>query len=328
MTKKGFVFGLSGAALLIGLMFAGCGSAPKAADLTGVTSYYVRANGNDKNAGISEDAPFKTPVRAVEAAAKTTVKKITVIGTLVENVKIAATDSTIKLPTKFMDVTGEKSIEEVMANQVGVATINWSLDEGDPDEILITCKPGASAVERAVLTPASNDPKAVATLTIANSTVRLANIEISGMNSNGDMSVILVAFGTLTLEQGTKITKNVSAGATGIFAVGGVVIMRDDAEFSGNEGKDNAGFYLDRGSVAVMFGKSLISGNKAKGGNGGGVALQGSSLLMHDDAAITGNSTGNAGDGIITFTDTENGYISQITMSGNGGWALRFRPLL
>jgi hypothetical protein len=93
------------------------------------------------------------------------------------------------------------------------------------------------------------------------------------------------------LAHGTKITKN----SGGIAAIKGVVIMRDDAEVSHNEGNDNVGVYLENGSVLVMFDKAQITGNKAKSGNGGGVALSGSSLLMNDNSSISGNSAGNPG---------------------------------
>jgi hypothetical protein len=117
----------------------------------------------------------------------------------------------------------------------------------------------------------------------------------------------------LTLARGAKITNNRGGGLT---AYNVVVIMRDDAEVSNNEGVYYVGVYLEGGSVGVMLDKALITGNKADK-NGGGVALNGSSLLMQDNAAITGNSAGNGGGGIITFTDTENGFVSQITMSGS-----------
>ena len=75
--------------LVMLLLFASCGSSPKpspsslsAPDLTGVTSYYVRDDGNDSNAGTSEGTPFKTLAKALEAAAKTPVKQITVISAL------------------------------------------------------------------------------------------------------------------------------------------------------------------------------------------------------------------------------------------------------
>ena len=99
-------------------------------DLTGVTSYYVRADGSDRNAGISEDAPFKT-------------------------------------------------------------------------------------LQRAVLTPAKHD---ASILVITSSTVRLEYIELSGLKSTIHASA-LDAGGTVTLGLGAKITKNVSKGGTGIFAI-------------------------------------------------------------------------------------------------------------
>jgi hypothetical protein len=311
--KKGFIFGLSGAALLIGLVLAGCGSAPASTvDLTGVTSYYVRADGNDKNAGISEDAPFKTLARAVEAAAKTTVKKITVIGTLSVGAAIQDADPTVRRQVKSIDATGGKDIAVVLKSQVvGVAKIDWSLDERDPDEILITGKPGATGAEQAVLTPAKED---TAVLLVSKSTVRLENIEISGLDSDG--VAIMVVTGTLTLARGAKVTKNAG---TGVRALGGIVIMRDDAEISGNTLKDAAGggVFLSMGSVMVMFDKALVSGNKAENGSGGGVLVLGSSLLMHDNTAISGNSAGQNGGGISVLNDTENGYLGQVTISGN-----------
>jgi hypothetical protein len=279
--------------------------------LTGVTSYYVRADGSDANAGTSETAPFKTLAKAVEEAAKTQVKKITVIGTLAGNTQIEKTDPTENIPKKYMDATGGQDIAEVLDARIGVATIDWSLDERDPDEILITGKPDASGAERAVLTPEDHDKPI---LTILSSTVRLEHIEISGQKSVKSALFAIAVSGTLTLAQGARITKNIGGGIWGHL---GVVIMRDDAEVSYNEGRDNVGVYLERGSVMVMFDKSRVTGNKAAN-NGGGVAMEGSSLLMYGSSSISGNSAGNGGGGIITFTDTKNGYISQITMSGNG----------
>jgi hypothetical protein len=48
--------------------------------------------------------------KAVEAASKTTVKKITVIGKLVEAVKIEKTDPTVTKLRKYIDGTGEKDM--------------------------------------------------------------------------------------------------------------------------------------------------------------------------------------------------------------------------
>jgi hypothetical protein len=161
MKKNSICSWVTGVLLVTWFVLAGCGSSPAASapvDLTGVTSYYVRADGNDTNAGTNEAAPFKTLAKAVEAAAKTSVKKITVIGTLAENTTIKDADSTDKMPQKIIDATGEQDMAKAMAG-LRVATITWSLDERNPDEILITGKSDASGAERAVLTPASKkDP--------------------------------------------------------------------------------------------------------------------------------------------------------------------------
>jgi hypothetical protein len=274
-----------------------CASAP---DLTGVTSYYVRADGDDKNAGTSEAAPFKTLEKAVEAAAKTPVKRITVIGTLTKGTVIKGTDPTPRKITKYVKAAGDK---------VGYAEIDWSLDENDPDEILITGKPDASGAERAVLKPAEGDTGILIVL----STIRLEHIEISGLNSTESGYAVLLGEGTLTLARGTKITKT-SGDINGISATMGVVIMRDDAEISDNEGESfGTGAFLSSGSVLVMLDKSRITGNKAA--SGGGVALSGSSLIMRGTAAITGNSAANlVGGGVYTEPATKDGYFCRITM--------------
>jgi hypothetical protein len=316
MKKKFWLFGVMAAALVFGLLAAGCGSSPKAAapDLTGVSSYYVRADGDDKNAGTSEAAPFKTLQRAVEAAAKTPVKKITVIGTIAGNTTIQDADPTVKKIIKVMDATGGQDLAEVLGAQTGVATVQGSLDDPDPEEILITGKPDAAGTERAMLVPPVNNNNAI--LIVLNSTVRLEHIELSGLNDSTKQLPTIFVSGTATLAQGAKITKNISKGYAGIYALYGLVIMRDNAEVSHNEGSDNVGVYLERGSVMAMFDNALITGNKAAQ-NGGGVAMQGSTLIMRGNSAISGNSAGNGGGGIITFPDTENGYISQITMEDN-----------
>jgi hypothetical protein len=299
------------AALIMGFVLAGCGSTPAAPDLTGVTSYYVRANGNDKNAGTSEAAPFKTLAKAVEAAAKTPVKKITVIGTLAGNTIIKDTDKTAKIPTKSFQSVVVNGISIVRADLPGVAEIDWSVDEKDPDEILITGKPDASGAERAVLTPAKHN---TAILIIGISTVRLEHIEISGLKSTEELSGVLIGNGVLTLARGAKITNNRDGG---LYANNSVVIMREDAEVSNNEGANLVGVSLANGSLLVMRDTSRVTGNKTTDGAGGGVALNGASLLMQDNAEISGNSAAKgAGAGIFARADTKSGFVSRITMSG------------
>jgi hypothetical protein len=250
----------------------------QSADLMVVPSYYVRADGNDADSGTSEDAPFKTLAKAVEAAAKTTAKKIIVIGTLAGNTVIEDADPTVQERARFVDKPGDK---------MGTVGIEWSADERDPDEILITGKPDASGTERAILAPANHDADI---LTILASTVRLEHIELSGLRTtDNNVAAVWVEDSVVTLAKGAKITQNRGKAGAGIYGNKRVEIIRDDAEASGNEADNYNGVRLVPTSVLVMRDKAHIIGNKAAE-NGGGVSLSGSSLFMHDDSFISDNS--------------------------------------
>jgi hypothetical protein len=309
---------VTSAVLVISGVFAQ-GAFAQSADLTGVTSYYVRADGNDANAGTSEDAPFKTLAKAVEAAAKTTVKKITVIGTLNGNTVIEDADPTvlsteIGYDVKVLELNGQKTTI-VDTTKPATLKIKGSYDEHDPDSITIIGKPGASGAERAVLTSAGGNY----TVFVINSTVIFENIEISG---NPDDPALFVEASHLVLGAGTKIVNNTSTEAGemnygdggGIFAVRSVLVMRDDAEISGNKGTEQGGGLFLEECVLAMRNNSKITDNTA-GKPGGGVCLQASALEMYDAAHIAGNVSSDAGGGIAAFA--RNGLYSSIAMNGD-----------
>jgi len=271
--------------LLIAVLLAACGSTAKTPDLTDVISYYVRADGDDRNAGTSEDAPFKTLAKALDAASKTSVKKITVIGTLVGE---TTTDHLRPIPLSGMD-----------------------LIDKHPLEILITGKPDAAANEKAILT---SDRHA---LVITNAAIRLENIEISGCQRG-----ISVTGGILTLAKGVRITNNKERDSKflntgiGVAVFKSLFVMRDDAEISHNEGSYNAGIFLTEGSAGLLLDNALVAHNAASV-TGGGIGVALSVLHISDNATVSDNSTGDAGGGIAAYNTGENGRNSEITISGN-----------
>jgi len=288
------------------LLFAACSSAPssKTPDLTGVTSYYVRADGNDSNVGTSEDKPFKTLSKAVQVALSTKVKKITVIGTLDETTTIKNTvkpilSAVVDYPVIEMDVGGKKVVS-VDLTKPAFAKIKGSYDEPDPNQILITGKPGASGNERAVLTNTQNPDNI---LLIESATVRLENIEISGfVSTNSRSRCIRVSTGVLILGQGAKVTNNKIIGVQ--VNNNSVIIMRDNAEVSNNQYGGNTGVNLETGSVMVMLDNTAIKGNKSifnGQGNAGGVAISKGTLIMRGNATIANNSADNIGGGVVAF---------------------------
>jgi len=273
--------------LALASMLASCASSPVVTEPpAGTESYYVRADGNDRNAGTSEDAPFKTLARALEVASNSNVKKITVIGTLI----------------------GSTSTEHLRA------ILFQGIDENTkhPSEILITGKPNASAAEKAILT--SNAEHRA--LDIMNAAIRLEHIEISGCQG-GAVSVMM---GLLTLAEGAKITNNKGDRNVGILSYASSVIIRDNAEVSHNEGEYNAGIFLYNGSTVLLRDNALISNNRATY-NGGGIAVSTSTLLIKDNAMITNNSAGDFGGGIMAYGEEEDDKSSQIVITDNANIA-------
>jgi hypothetical protein len=334
MEMKRFIVTLM--VLLAAAFFAACGSSPTQtqADLTGVTSYYVRANGNDSNAGTSENAPFRTLERAVRAALSTPVKKITVIGTLDEDTTIKNTKPPVlsterDFVVREFDVGGQRTVV-VDTTQPAPYRIKSSYDERDPEEILITGKPDATGNEKAVLT---NSRNADNILRIENATIRLENIEISGfVSTNSRSRCIRVWTGVLTLGQGAKVTNNKVIGVHAIN--GGVVIMRDNAEISSNQSVGgNTGVYLETGSVMVMLNNAVIKENAAIAnnngdGSAGGVAITKATLIMRGNSTISNNRSPNFGGGVMVYDEDgliemfDNAVITGNTASIGAGVAL------
>jgi hypothetical protein len=314
MEKKRVLWGAPVLALVFGFVLMGCGSSPKASpqaaapDSTGVSTYYVRADGDDKNAGTSEVAPFKTLQRAVEAAAATSAKKITVIGTLAGNTTIEDTDPSVQ------------KRNGIIFDGINILAANTSGGERDPDSITITGKPDASGQERAVLTSPDGDY----TVNILNSTIIFENIEISGNPSD---PALFVALSHVTLGTGTKIINNSSTEAGkieigdggGITAIWSILVMRDNAEVSGNKAAEQGGGLFLQESVLAMHNNSIIAGNNAESRPGGGVYLQDSALDMYDAAQISGNESSNVGGGIMARggVNKKVSIYSPITMNGD-----------
>jgi hypothetical protein len=298
--KKG-----GGVLRLVLLLFVACGLSPivKADDLTGVTSYYVRADGSDSNVGTSEDKSFKTLDKAVQMALSTQVKKITVIGTLDGSTTIKGNKKPLLSAKRDFEVreieTDGKKIVVVDTTKPAYTQIEGSYDDHDPEEILITGKIGAKVREKARLINSNNADNI---LRIENATVRLENIEISEfVSTNSKSRCIRVWAGVLFLGQDVKITNNKVVGVHAI--EGGVVIMRNNAEVSNNHNTlGNSGVYLESGSVMVMLDNAIIKDNKAIGkSSGGGVAITTGTLIMRGNSAIANNSSDNFGGGIIVY---------------------------
>ncbi|MDR0998380.1 MAG: hypothetical protein LBL70_04875 [Treponema sp.] len=260
------------------------------AQTTPPRSYYVRANGDDNNNGRSEDAPFKTLAKAVDATRMGIIKQITVIGKIEERREIGYT--------------------------------------GGNDEILITGKPDAVAGEKAEITSrfSISNTKIRFThvsfpqgLSISRSNVTLgARTLVSGQISSRDS-------GTLTMIDDATVSGSNNGG----ISIGGydnfTLTMSDNAEISGNT-TDRAGGGISASSDATltltMSGNARIINNTA-GDSGGGIYAERGQITLSGNARISGNTAGRAGGGIYANVRVEltirGGEISGNTAKNGGG---------
>ena len=259
--------------------------------------YFVSANGNDNNDGLSESMPLRTLAKAFEMANTGDIKSIAVIGTL-----------------------NQQSEGGNDANNV------FSLSSSIDSEILITGKPGAEGSERAVLSGTGSRRSVVSTYTAGS--VRFEYIEISGGELNAEnergegVRVVLsrrVVIGTGTVIRdnrgagvyvssisvctmtGGEIRDNRNSGVTnyGTFNLQGGTIRN-------NRSVDGGGIYNESGATSRISG-GTITGNTATG-DGGGIYIQVSFLNNRGIVAMTG--------GTISNNSAANGYGGGVYVGG------------
>ena len=251
-------------------------------------SYFVHAEGNDRNDGLSEETPFRSLFKAMAMAVSTPIKTITVMGTL--------------------DVESEQS-----TNRERVFLIQGM----SPQAILIR----GIGDNPAVLSAEGSNRRVV--LVRGTVPIHFENIEISGGVSISEGGGILVGPGsTLTLGTGAVIRNNyaatigggimVSSGAS-LFIEGGSVLDNRSASAGGG-----IGVVGQNSSLVVLEG--IISRNYAAGG--AGVAMYQSSTFIFSGGAIRDNEAEMTGGGIMLNNEAvftmEGGEISN-NRSGNSG---------
>jgi hypothetical protein len=318
--KTGFVGFIS--ALLFLLVIISCVTGP---NLSGVTTYYVRADGDDSSKGITEDAPFKTLTKAVQVASQSKLKKITIIGkipksTTVDNSgkeEILVTGKYDNLPDNNAVLSTDKgSVIEI----TGLSNIRF-------DNITLTDATfgGALFVDKG------------AYVTLGNNAI------ITGNSDNGARGSGAGAYvnGTLVMEKNSKIENNSSGFVGGGITIqGGTVIMKDNATISGNssagrnEIAGGGGVCIGESGSLTMQDNAIISNNKAV--NGGGIFVYKGKLVMKNNASISNNnSTGDSllygGGGVFAraanFSIQDDAKIFGNTANYGGGVYLKFTEI-
>lgn len=267
------------------LALAGCAALPR----PGHSTYYVKADGDDKNDGFSEERAFKSLFKALTEAGAAETKTITVLGTL--------------------DIASERS-----SNNERVFIIQGTGKEQ------ITIK-GGDEENRALLSGANSGRRVIIVKGLSN--IRFENIDISGGFTQSEGGGIALTGGAeLTLGEGARVFGNRSGAAGGgIAALSGGRLYIRGGEISGNSTAGiGGGAAIGRDSLCVMEG-GLIRDNSAEGGGGaaiyeGGLFQLRFGRIAENRAEIIGG--GAALNGYAEFS-MEGGLIEKNYCSASGG---------
>lgn len=239
--------------------------------------YYVSANGNDNNDGLSENTPFKTLDLAIFSVRLTGANKITVIGTLtIENSEFEKGDD----------------------------TVFFLIGSDGGGELLITGKPGISGAERAVLSGRGSG--AIAAWVLLGN-VRFEHIEISGGEGEDAVGLIISSGAKVSLGPGAVVLGNQSFG---------VYISEGTCAIDGGEVRDNAatGVAVGGKGILTMRGGS-IRDNRSPNNAGGVFVAEGGIFTMYG-GTVSGNSAVQAGGGVVVRSGGRFDQIGG-TVSGN-----------
>jgi hypothetical protein len=317
---RGIIGIVAAAALVFGLLAAGCESAP---DLTEFSTYYVRANGNDRNEGISEGAPFRTLTRAVEAASGSTVKTITVIGTITT----ALPNITKGTGAAEILITGKTDAADKAVLQIpqeGRAFIIGGNSRIRFEHITITggtyggirVNEGATVTLGQGAVVSDNSTAYGGGITINKGVLVLCgNALVTKNTANSGGGIAVLGSGTILMQDDALVSENWTdtnsegedGEGGGVYAEDAEITMEGNAAIVNNKGYWGGGIYLNTKSALVMRGSASLRDNSIRynapkggshyGGSGGGAYIAGS-LTMYDASVVSG-STAVFGGGLL-----------------------------
>jgi hypothetical protein len=291
----------------------GCASGPQV-DLSGVTTYYVSADGYDKNSGIKEDDSFETLETAFKQAVATNIKTITVIGELpVDILKLKDTGD------KEILVTGKDGAKLLLSTATQI-TESHRIQIRGKSKVRFTNLEITSAKETLYM---GFVIEAGAEVTFGTG-LRISKLGDSSWPQENPLfgGAVDVAAATLIMEGDASISEcGVNAVGGGINAENSTIILRDDASITGCRAAIGGGGLCARlGSTVTIQDNVVISNNTSV--YGAGLFIQDSKGTITGDVRIEKNNaawgTTNSqcyGAGMAIYSN--DGQTCTVTVSGN-----------
>jgi hypothetical protein len=325
------------AAVLVLLAWIGCASSPE----TVTDSYYVSANGDDSQDGLTAESAFKTLKKALETTREEGAHKIiTVMGTLnvesegeteessVFNIRNTG-DETITIrggPSAKLSAlnTGKRVILLFGNARLRLEHIEVSGGSiADPD-ITRGGGGGALVVNGAALIAGNaavirdNQAQAGGGVVVGNkgSSFTLEGGEVRNNSSASDGGGILaISEGSVKIAAGRVENNTAAAQGGGISVYTGAAISLEGGEISGNQASDGGGLHIT-GSATMWGGK--ISDNQSAD-NGGGAYLSGKGVFTFSGGEILDNRAASSGGGVAV--NEGNFAMQDGNISGNSAFS-------
>jgi hypothetical protein len=246
-------------------------------------SFYVKADGDDDNAGDTEEAPFQTLSKALQAAGSSySIKKITVIGPL--------------------DGTGET--------------------HGDTTSVFVCNKPGIliSGANNGELrgTTGKRVMKVSATLRLEHITLTGADISSKSSQNGWGGGLYVEGYASVTLGEGAVISGNAAYyGGGASFGSANASLILAGGSIDGNTSTyRGGGVYVPDSRFTMTAG--TIENNTANQENGGGISAWGTSTVELLGGSLAGNNvvTG-AGDGVYVRWNGTCSLGGSVVIDGN-----------
>jgi hypothetical protein len=322
--------------LIIVMISGACNTVKEVAEMP--ETYYVKADGNDRNDGLSGETPFRSLFKALHMASSTGIKTVTVMGTLdVKSEQSSDTERVFIIQGTGKDtltIRGEDNA--VLSGQGerrvllvrGIANIRFenivisggrSGGEGGGIGIgplsVVTLGPGVEVKE--------NQSSSVGGgIAIApGGSLYIDGASIAGNRSDGiGGGIAAVGKGSVLGMKAGEVRNNQAEGGGGIAVYQGCDFTFEGGDISGNQATVGGGVVLNQSGLFLMKGGE-IRGNRSVS-SGAGIAVIGSSFTM-EGGEIRSNSSGEHGGAIVSdengTVSISGGVIAANSAAGNGG---------
>jgi hypothetical protein len=274
--------------------------------------YYVSAEGDDANNGLSEKGAFKTLSKAVTLAATGTIKRIVILGALDEQSE--ANDD-----AESVFIIHNTGFDEITISGKDDSTSGEMLGGNGKRVISITGKSNIR-FENIHISGGDTEDKGGGIYAVNGPNITLGKNAVLSGNCSSEGGGINVEDGSLTLLQNAAIRDNAASTDEG----GGAVLyysyftMEDNAEISMN----SSGGVILVSCVGLMRDDAAIKNNQCEY-DGGGIMLVDTHFTMSDDSRISMNKAGRDGGGICALRSnaiiTGSALIDQNEAEGQGG---------